>query len=454
MNLPKHILCLCDYNPSFGTTGYSRVSENILPAIKAHFGNDIQLHICAINYIPKRLENGQIDESTLCYYENDSPLEAYPTKVFSAMHYKEALLPNSKSHFTQDGDKFGRFEFCQQIQDGEFDGFFIMQDISCIVSMLPVLKIVLDQRKKDVRKMPKGIFYFPIDTPHIDSFKHLELFDLLITYTEFGRNMLLANRPDLQSKIRVVPHGINAHEFFPMHDDAIMDFREQYYGAENANRFIIGNINRNTLRKNMPDTLLAFVELKRLLKSYNHQFAEPMNPLLYLHCHPQDPLGFDLYKLCHQLGLKEGEDFMLAPLGEDGTLNHITTADLNDIYNSLNVYISTATGGGWELTVMEAMAARVPCIIPKHSSFAEIGDGNRAIFLEELLPFCNHAEESTIRQRILPEELAEKIIDLYQQIQTKGQWQEQVFTAAAWANKLSWSSINKRWIGYWKEVFM
>jgi glycosyltransferase involved in cell wall biosynthesis len=50
--------------------------------------------------------------------------------------------------------------------------------------------------------------------------------------------------------------------------------------------------------------------------------------------------------------------------------------------------LSTASGGGWELTVTEAMSAKKPVIIPKHTSFEHLGgeNGERAYFLETLYP--------------------------------------------------------------------
>jgi glycosyltransferase involved in cell wall biosynthesis len=101
---------------------------------------------------------------------------------------------------------------------------------------------------------------------------------------------------------------------------------------------------------------------------------------------PKDPMGWHLRTILAQTPLVEGKDFMFPPQEEYN--KGADVAKLNKIYNSIDCFLSTATGGGWELTVTEAMSVRKPVIIPKHTSFEHLGgsNGERAYMLETQYP--------------------------------------------------------------------
>lgn len=345
MNKQIKMIALFDYN-SF--TGFSTVSKNLVSNWKKTFGSNLKLDICAVNYFGDS-------------YEEDENIRVISAKMNDV-----------------DKDDFGRYVFMRSILDNDYDLIFILQDLGVITPIIPLLKKLKDDKKVANRKQFKSILYFPVDfalTPNL--VKGLEFFDQLSTFTEYGRNMFLTHRPELKSKIRVTPHGGNTKDFFYIEDrNEIVEFKKSYFGEANANKFIIGCINRNQSRKDIPTTIFGFMEY----------WETNPNSFLYLHCDPKDPMGWDLYTLMSQTPLKYGVDYMFAPI-KDGYKGH-SISDLNKIYNSLDVFLSTATGGGWELTVTEAMSCRVPCIIPKHTSFNTLGgaSGERAYFLETLYP--------------------------------------------------------------------
>jgi hypothetical protein len=80
------------------------------------------------------------------------------------------------------------------------------------------------------------------------------------------------------------------------------DFRKQYFG-DNADKFIVGCVNRNQSRKDIPTTIFGFMEY---WESHNK------NALLYLHMDPKDPMGWDLKTILKQTPLKEGIDYMIS----------------------------------------------------------------------------------------------------------------------------------------------
>jgi glycosyltransferase involved in cell wall biosynthesis len=339
------MIALFDYN-SF--TGFSTVSKNLVNNWKKTFGDNLKIDICAVNYF------------------GDDYTEGDNIRVISAK--KKDV----------DKDDFGRYVFMRSILDNDYDIVFILQDLGVITPIVPLLKKLKEDKKEANQKQFKSILYFPVDfalTPNL--VKGIEFFDQLATFTEYGRSMFLTHRPELKGKIKVIPHGSNTKDFYPIEDPKeINDFRKQYFGEANADKFIVGCINRNQSRKDLPTTIFGFMEY----------WEKNPNSFLYLHCDPKDPMGWDLYTIMSQTPLKFGIDYMFAPI-TNGYKGH-SIEDLNKIYNSIDVFISTATGGGWELTVSEAMSCLTPCIIPRHTSFQTLGgtNGERAYFIETLYP--------------------------------------------------------------------
>lgn len=341
---PFRILALFDYN-SF--TGFATVSKNLVKNWQRTFGDAMKLDIVAVNYF------GQD------YSETDN------IRVISAKRRDIAE------------DDFGRYVFMRSIMDIDYDLIFILQDLGVVVPTIPHIKKLLEDKKNGNRKQFKSILYFPVDfalTPNLAV--GLEFFDVLATYTDYGKNHVLRLRPDLKPKVKVVPHGNNMENFFPVPSEEAQSFRKEYF-KENADKFIIGCVNRNQPRKDIPTTIFGFLEY---WEEHNK------NSFLYLHMNPKDPMGWNLKTILSQTPLREGVDFAFPP--QEDYNKGTDVPKLNLIYNSLDCFLSTATGGGWELTVTEAMSARKPVVIPKHTSFEHLGgsNGERAYFLETLYP--------------------------------------------------------------------
>ena len=341
---PFRILALFDYN-SF--TGFATVSKNLVKNWQRTFGDAMKLDIVAVNYFGED------------YSESDN------IRVISAKRRDVAE------------DDFGRYVFMRSIMDIDYDLVFILQDLGVVVPVIPHVKKLLEDKKNGNRKQFKSILYFPVDfalTPNLAV--GLEFFDVLATYTDYGKNHVLRLRPDLKAKVKVVPHGNNMENFYPVPSEEAQSFRKEYF-KENSDKFIIGCINRNQSRKDIPTTIFGFLEY---WEEHNK------NSFLYLHMNPKDPMGWNLKTILAQTPLKEGVDYGFPPVEDYNKGSDVSK--LNLIYNSLDCFLSTATGGGWELTVTEAMSAKKPVVIPKHTSFEHLGGQNaeRAYFLETLYP--------------------------------------------------------------------
>ena len=305
----KKILMLVDY---IARTGFGSVSKNIVRELKKNFGEELYLHIVAINYFGEP------------FYEDEN------TFVISA-----------RKNDVQD-DPYGRFFFLKTLKEtNDFDGIFICQDLGVICPFVEVLEHIKAEKKEQNRKNFKSIFYFPADCRLVyELTRNLEFFDLLVTYTEYGRKEVLRFRPELKHKIKVIPHGNNSKDFFPLSDEERTKFRKEYFG-ENADKFIITNVNRNQPRKDIPNTIFGFIEAR------NNWSQDLPKPFLYLHLHPKDPMGWDIRGIMLQTDLKENVDYKLLPIEMEQGMAELDT--LNKIYNASDVYLSTTLGEGWGL---------------------------------------------------------------------------------------------------------
>lgn len=392
------MLALFDYN-SF--TGFATVSRNLVSQWTKTFGNDLSIDIIAINYFGKDYKEG----------EN--------IRVTSGK-LKDAAK-----------DDFGRHVFLRTLKDEDYDIIFINQDLGVVLPMVKVLKQIKEEKKALNKPNFKSLFYFPVDfalTPNL--VRDLDFFDFIATYTEYGRTQVLNINPDLKGKLKVIPHGSNLKDFKPTN---VVDFRKEYFG-DNQSKFIVSNINRNQSRKDIPTTIFGFLD-------YHQDYNK--NSLLYLHMHPKDPMGWNIRTILSQTPLVEGVDYMFP--SEDDYCNGADIEKMNLIYNASDVFLTTATGGGWELSVTEAMCCRTPVIIPKHTSFSEIGGnrGERAYFLETLYPTVALVD-NIIRWQCDFIEIAEKLDEVKKAIDNRSlELSNKLDKAYDYVSKLDWKDISK-----------
>jgi glycosyltransferase involved in cell wall biosynthesis len=395
------MLALWDYN-SF--TGFATVSKNLVINWQKIFGATMKLDIVAVNYFGEDYSEG----------EN--------IRVISAKARDVAK------------DDFGRYVFMRSLKDIDYDLIFILQDLGVVVPMINLLQEIKDENKKSNKKQFKSILYYPVDfvlTPNLGV--GLEFFDSLATYTEYGRFHTLRLKPQIKGKLKVIPHGNNMTNFYPLPFEEAEDFRNKYFGEKNAKKFIVGSINRNQSRKDIPTTIFGFLEY----------WESNKDSFLYLHMNPKDPMGWHLRTILAQTPLREGEDFMFPP--QDEYNKGADVAKLNKIYNSIDCFLSTATGGGWELTVTEAMSAKKPVIIPKHTSFEHLGgtNGERAYMLETLYPIVAMVD-NVIRFQSDLYEIAEKLHEVNRDIEISSVvLQTKVEKAYKFVESLDWSGISK-----------
>ena len=413
----KKILCLFDY---VARTGYGTVSKNIVQELKKYYGSNIKLDIIAVNYFGEP-------------YAEDENINVISARVTDV-----------------NDDPFGRFFFLKVLKENkDYDGIFILQDLGVIIPFIEVLQHIKAEKKENNHKNFKSIFYFPVDCTIIyELTRNLEFFDLLVTYNEFGRKEILKHRPDLKTKIKVVPHGNNSKDFYPISEDEKKAFRKEFFG-ENADKFIVTNINRNQPRKDIPNTIFGFLEAT---KNWDSKLPKPF---LYLHMHPKDPMGWDIRAIMLQTGLKEDIDYKLLPKELEDTMAE--TDYVNKIYNASDVYITTTLGEGWGLTLSEAASCKIPIIAPYTTSFIEMsGYGKNAYMLENLFPICQ-TMDNVIREQTDIYEISDTLLHVANVIygkdeglNLKEEMNKKIENSFNWVKSLEWKNVCKQWIEYFK----
>jgi glycosyltransferase involved in cell wall biosynthesis len=383
------------------TTGFGNVSKELID----EWSKDKNLNIVvfAIN---------NFAEAPYDYKEN--------VKVLPAMSLSESKK-----------DVYCRIEFLKVLYQNNFDVIFCLNDIEIFNEMGEHILNVKTQKKKENKPNFKSMVYFPIDSePRPVDLKILSFFDEVITYTEYAKSVMKNLTTEANyKKIKVIPHGCNTSEFYPLSEEEKLKAKLELLGdAGNDETYLFGSVNRNSARKDLGTLILGFATFKHINNP---------NAVLYLHSNPLDPSGLNIYRLCERVGLKVGVD-VLVP--KDYSENKgVDNAQLNRIYNAFDCFITTTTAEGWGLTVTEAMATKTLVICPKHTSLTEItNDGELTLnFMfkqpvvyvndfEKIRFSCNPNEVNTLLgvaynlkndEQELQDAVVEKIEKAYQKMQ-------------------------------------
>jgi glycosyltransferase involved in cell wall biosynthesis len=197
-------------------------------------------------------------------------------------------------------DGYARLELLKMLYQHDFDVFFALNDIEVLNSMTEHLSNVKKERVKANKKKTKFVLYTPIDSePRPRDCEVLNLFDEVITYTEYGKASLkLLVSESIWKKIKVIPHGIDTEVFYPIDNKfEVSKTKEQLFGKNDV--FVFGSVNRNSARKDLATLMMGFAMFKHTTQA---------NAILYIHCNPIDRMGIDCYRLSERLGLDVGTD--------------------------------------------------------------------------------------------------------------------------------------------------
>lgn len=295
-------------------------------------------------------------------------------------------------------DIYRRDGVAMMLKEGEYDLLWCINDIDVLHQFIELCNYVRSMRIKHQRRTFKIMVYTPIDSkPKKDNaLRVMNYADDMVTYTKYGQKLLYDVKKG--KTITVIRHGCSYLESEAViQNDPLGKFiaperkelRKKYFGCddEDINEwFVYGNINRNSVRKNIGDTILAFSKIKASTNS---------KVKLYLQCDPKDPMGVDVEQCCMALDLVYGTD-VIVPKNYDHLKGGYSEGEMKDIYRCLDAYVTTTMAEGWGLTVMEAMGMGIPTIYPNHTSLTEITK-NRGFRVNEVIETIPAFDANNVR---------------------------------------------------------
>lgn len=337
---------------------------------------------------------------------------------------------------------FGFKRFNQFINTKEFDLLFIMQDA---FNIIPLRDSILRAR---LEKNFKYIFYFPIDGDIKNEWVSdaISIADYPVAYSQFGVNQVNAFTQSI--RLDIIPHGVDLNFFKPFEKEEDKNlFRKMYFNAE-PDDFIISNINRNQPRKDLPRCMLAFSEFCK-----RHP---DLKVKLYLHCLASDPAGHKIHDIARKYLSNMAMNKIISPDPNLMCTNGISTEKLGKVYAASNIITSTTLGEGWGLSTTEAMACRVPVVMPNNSALTEIiGEKEERGYLVKsggkINAFHVHKYDNDIFRPLTDtEDLISKweyVYDNYSEALKKAD------IALRWVQDYSWEKVVQQWDKLFKKAY-
>ncbi len=212
----------------------------------------------------------------------------------------------------------------------------------------------------------KSCFYFPSDggacmpqRPGINCANVLKKVDVPISMSKFAQKQVW----DLYKiKTEYIPHAIDTNVYKPLSPEERaklkakwgFDERMVYNGKPN---FVVGSVFRNQGRK-MPD---------RMYKSFSLFAKDVPEARLFLHTDPQDMAqSFDTIQMLRDLNILHKTVFTGMKYWKG-----FNYSEMNDIYNTMDIFFLSTSGEGWGIPITEAMSAGIPTVITDYTTTRE-----------------------------------------------------------------------------------
>lgn len=203
----------------------------------------------------------------------------------------------------------------------------------------------------------KSVMYYPSDGERFpkNCENVLRKFTNPIAMAKFGQAQI-KNTFNIDSDH--IPHAVSTDDFFPQSPQRKAELKARFNIPPNA--FVFGDVARNQGRKNMPATIIAFKKFMDL--------NPDNNAYLFLHTDVNDVAAHsNLAELAKTYGVLDRVRF-----SGMNFFSGFTHKDMNDIYNVMDVRISTTTGEGFGICTIESLACEVPNIITDYTTTPEL----------------------------------------------------------------------------------
>ncbi len=339
-------------------------------------------------------------------------------------------------------DRMGKKLFLSSLEERDYDLVWIHLDVQHLGSISEQIKEVKNKKKAANASFPKIVFYAPIDMPlhphHRRCFEHV---DAIVSESQFGRDEILRIAPDLEGKLSVIGVGHDPKLSFTVTEETRKIYRKSYFRIADEDTFLIINVNRNTLRKQISQSLSVFAEFKKGVP----------NSKLYLHTETSGrEFDVDIPNAMKELGLRAEADVVLP---ENYSLDNPTPEEtLAAIYSSADCFLTTSFGEGWGITHTDAMARGLPVVAPANTVFTEQLDAGARGYLypcREKIWF----KDIGFRPIGRVEDACEALTAAYSDFCThKRGTNPRALAAKEWAKDYSWDKVLEQWKQLFKSL--
>jgi glycosyltransferase involved in cell wall biosynthesis len=339
------------------------------------------------------------------------------------------------------GDPYGKKLFLRTVQESEFDFIWILNDVYVTYDIAKQLGEILGQKASHGKKVPKVVYYYPVDCHAQESVTDMVVAaDTPVCYNDHGRRETLLTHPEIEDKLRQIPHGVDTVAYRPLGKEVQYSLKERYL-KKNAGKFAFLSVNRNSDRKQLSRTILAFSEFKK----------EVPDSVLLLHTMPIDrSMGrsIDLFAAVKDLGLSLTEDVLFPKYYEPS--RGFPAETMNEIYNFADCFLHTSLGEGYGLSIAESLAAGTPVILPDNTNMRDfVGESRERGYMYPCREkvFVDNAGFRPMGR------LDDIVYEMHCVHRAGNKYKNpKVQLARKWAEENDWSIICKQWIDLFEEL--
>ncbi len=361
----------------------------------------------------------EIDQLAINYYGDFYDRKKYPYQIVPA----RLLDPN---------DPFGNEMLIRNLQKKDYDILWVLNDTFVVNKIAPKLEALRAGLFAANRKPFKIIYYYPVDCaviPHAS--KMIELADASVCITKYGQQETYKALPNLNKEIDVIYHGCDIANFNPVTKKQRRLWRLEHLGVKSDDTYVVLNVNRNSVRKDIARSILAFKKFREHVP----------NSVMYIHCQAIDN-NIDLTQVVRSLGLSTGKD-VLFPADFQLHKGGFPVKALNMFYNAADLFFTTTLGEGWGLTTTEAMSVGLPVLAPDNTSASEILGEDRGY----LIPATEKVwiDNQGFRPWCTMDDIMANMLLAYSEWK-QGRQETIIKNAFAWAHKYTWHAVSQDWV--------
>ncbi len=206
-----------------------------------------------------------------------------------------------------------------------------------------------------------SIGYMPVDCENLpyNFFNNLHKFDYVFAMNQFSKKQIENTQLNHKNEIIILEHPIKKN--FKILNNP-KQYRKKLFNNYKDTDILILNCNNNSYRKRLDLTLEAFYYFMKKNPQYTNLY------LIFKTTQSHKNKEFDLDKINQQMIEKYGIN--LTDKLQIIT-NKYTYEELNQLYNCVDICLSTTSGEGWGLTPFELLSVNKFCLIPNNTSYTD-----------------------------------------------------------------------------------